>query len=200
MPASDHGPDREIGDGRIGDGTEDDKIGGDSDGRPVTFRITRRRMFVTTMGVAVLSWVVINGFAGIIELLAGRGAAVPEPMPLLVSAIVYAVVFGGIFLLMVRRHPAWVTVSDRGLELAGTGRDPVSVPWSAVEAVSLRWWGPFTELVVTPVSMEQASVSRHGWSRPRTVVRDGDRSFLVDAGLMQPGPAALLAEINRRRS
>jgi hypothetical protein len=194
VPAADHGPDR-----NAGDRAADDRTGDDRDGSPVTFRITRRRMFVTMVGVAALSWVVINTFAGIIELLAGRGAAVPELMPLLVSAAVYAVVFGGIFLLVVRRHPAWVTVSDRGLELAGTGRDPVSLPWSAVEAVSLRWWGPFTELVVTPTDMEAATVSRHGWSKPRTVVREGDRSFLVDSGLMQPGPAALLAEIHRRR-
>ena len=150
-------------------------------------------------GVAALSWVVINSCAEIIGLLAGRGAARPELMPLLVSAAVYAVVFGGVFLLVVRRHPAWVTVSDQGLELAGTGRDPVSLPWSSVEAVSLRWWGPFTELVVTPTDLDAAAVSRHGWSKPRTVVRSGDRSFLVDTGLMQPGPAALLAEIHRRR-
>lgn len=150
-------------------------------------------------GVAALSWVVINTCAAIIALLAGRGAARPQLLPLLVSAAVYAVVFGGVFLLVIRRHSAWVTVSDRGLELAGTGRDPVWLPWSCVEAVSLRWWGPFTELVVTPTDLEAAAVSRRGWSKPRTVVRRGDRSFLVDTGLMQPGPAALLAEIHRRR-
>jgi hypothetical protein len=156
-------------------------------------------MFVTMMAAAVVSWLLINGFTALLELAMGRKAAMPEPVSLLVSAIVYVLIFMFLFLVSIRRHPAWVAVSDRGLEVAATGRDPVFLPWSAVESVDRRFLGPFTDLVVTPTRMDAAQIARRGWSRPRTIVRGDRRSIVVDAGLMQPGPGALLAEINRRR-
>ena len=168
------------------------------DADAVTFRITRRRMFGAMMAAALVSWVVINVFSGLLELLLGRVPATPEPLSLLVSAIVYLLVFSLLFVMSVRRHLAWVTVSGRGLELAGTGRDPVFLPWDAVESVDTRFRGPFTDLVVTPTRMEAAQIARRGWNRPRTIVRGGRRSVVVDAGLMRPGPAALLAELGRR--
>jgi hypothetical protein len=157
-------------------------------------------MFATMMLAAVVSWLVINLIAGILELSFGREAAVPEPMSLLVSAVIYVLIFGCLFLVAVRRHPAWVVVSGRGLELAGTGRDPVFLPWSAIDAVDRRFRGPFTDLVVTPRDMSAVQITRRGWTRPRTIVRHGRSAFVVDAGLMQPGPEAVLAEIHRRRA
>lgn len=164
----------------------------------VTFRISRRRMFGAMMAAALVSWLLINAFSGLLEMLFGRVPAMPEPVSLLVSAIVYLLVFSLIFVMSVRRHLAWVTVSGRGLELAGTGRDPVFLPWDAVESVDTRFRGPFTDLVVTPTRMEAAQIARRGWNRPRTILRGGRRSVVVDAGLMRPGPAAVLDEIRRR--
>jgi hypothetical protein len=156
-------------------------------------------MFATMMAAAVISWFLINGFTAALELSVGRQAAMPEPVSLLVSAIVYMLIFMILFVVSVRRHPAWVAVSDRGLEVAATGRDPVFLPWSAVDSVDRRFVGPFTDLVVTPTRMDAAQIARRGWSRPRTIVRGDRRSIVVDAGLMRPGPAVLLAEIDRRR-
>lgn len=164
----------------------------------VTFRIPRRRMFRAMMAAAVLSWLVINAFSALLKMLSGRVPTMPEPLSLLVSAIVYLLVFSLIFVMSVRRHLAWVTVSGRGLELAGTGRDPVYLPWDAVEAVDTRFRGPFTDLVVTPTRMEAAQIAQRGWNRPRTILRGGRRSVVVDAGLMRPGPAEVLAEVRRR--
>jgi hypothetical protein len=155
-------------------------------------------MFRATMAAAVISWLVINAFAGLLKMLSGRVPALPEPVSLLVSAIVYLLVFSLLFLFSVRRHLAWVTVSGRGLELAGTGRDPVFLPWDAVESVASRFRGPFTDLVVTPTRMEAAQIAQRGWNRPRTILRRGRRSVVVDTGLMRPGPAEVLAEIRRR--
>jgi hypothetical protein len=157
-------------------------------------------MFVTMMLAAVVSWLAINLLSGLLELAWGRETAVPEPVSLLASAVVYALIFGCLFLVAVRRHPAWVIVTDRGLELAGTGRDPVFLPWAVIDGVDRRFRGPFTDLVVTPTDMSAAQITRRGWTRPRTIVRHGHTAFVVDIGLMQPGPDAVLAEIDRRRA
>jgi hypothetical protein len=192
VPAADPGSDRTA-DGPVAG----DAVAGDGDDA-VTFRVTRRRMFEAMAVAAVASWLVINAISGVLEVLVGRTPAMPEPVSLLVSAIVYALIFAGIFVVAVRRHPAWVTVSDHGVELAATGRDPVFLAWSSIETVDRRFWGPFADLVVTPTRDDAAQIARRGWSRPRTIVRAGHTSYVVDAGLMQPGPDVLLAEIQRR--
>lgn len=153
-----------------------------------------------TMVAAVISWIATNSLAGVLELAVGRQPAVPEPVSLLVSGIIYGLVFMVIFVVSVRRHPAWVTVSGRGLELAATGRDPVFLPWPAVAVVDRRFRWVFTDLVVAPHDMAGAEVVHRGWTRPRTIVRHGHRCFVVDVGLMRPAPAAVLAEIHRRRA
>ncbi len=188
MPVAEPGPDRAT-DGPARDRTDE-----------VTFRVTSRRVFAMMAVTAVVSWLVINAFTGLLPVLLGRTSGLPEPAPLLASAVVYASVFAGIFTFAVRRHPAWVTVSPGGLELAATGRDPVFLPWSSVQTVDRRFPGPFAELVVTPTAIDAVRITRRGWSRPRTVVRGGHLSYVVDTGLMRPGPDALLAEIHRRLS
>ena len=67
------------------------------------------------------------------------------------------------------------------------------MPWSAVASVALRHRGVFTELVVTPSSPDAVTVCPAG-RRPR-MSRD---AYVVDVGLMSPGPAVLLEELHRR--
>jgi hypothetical protein len=164
----------------------------------VTFRISGRRGFVALLVFAVGAWVVINGLSVLLSVLVGRGMPEFDALTLAVSAAVYALTFAGLYTVLARRRPAWVRTSPRGLEMAASRCDPVSLPWSAVEQTCLRWPAPFTSLVVTPTGPDEARIERHGGRRPRTMVRDGRPSFVIDVGLMQPGPDELQAELDRR--
>ncbi|GAA4610075.1 hypothetical protein BJY16_007658 [Actinoplanes octamycinicus] len=96
------------------------------------------------------------------------------------------------------RNLGWIRASAVGLEFAATRREPVFLPWSAVQSVALRFTGPLTELLVTPTNLNAATVAAvSAWS-PRVRRRSGAAAFIVDVGLMRPGPSALLAELNRR--
>jgi hypothetical protein len=85
-----------------------------------------------------------------------------------------------------------------GLDFAATGRKSVHLPWAGVATVGLRHWGPFTELVITPVAEDFATIGDAPGRRPRMRRRGGEVSYLVDVGLMSPGPEVLLAELHRR--
>ncbi|MBB2940358.1 hypothetical protein FB565_000062 [Actinoplanes lutulentus] len=67
-------------------------------------------------------------------------------------------------------------MTEAGIEFKGTFRTPGSLPWSAIESVDRRGAGPLTRLSIKPV---------------------GAKPYLVDIGLMTPGPSALLAELRR---
>jgi hypothetical protein len=99
-----------------------------------------------------------------------------------------------------RRQPGWVRSSAAGLELAASGRVPVFLPWQQVRSVAFRRRGPYTELVITPVDVTAAGYARGPGRAPRTRRRNGEQTFVVEAGLMTPGPAAMADELNRRRS
>jgi hypothetical protein len=92
----------------------------------------------------------------------------------------------------------WLHSSVHGIEFAATGRRAVSLPWSAVASVALRRAGPFTELVVVPSTTAAATVLAGSGRRPRTRRRGNELAYLVDVGLMSPGPATLLIELHRR--
>jgi hypothetical protein len=93
------------------------------------------------------------------------------------------------------RRLGWLHSSVHGLEFAATGRQAVRIPWSEVASVALRRRGVFTELVVTPAGPDRVTVvPGPGRRRPRM---SGD-AYVVDVGLMSPGPDVLLAELHRR--
>ncbi|MFI6079224.1 hypothetical protein ACIA5C_47760 [Actinoplanes sp. NPDC051343] len=93
-------------------------------------------------------------------------------------------------------HPGWIRASASGLELAATGCQPVFLPWSAVQSVKLRFTSPVTELLVTPTSLNAATVAALPARAPRVQRRSGAAAFIVDVGLMTPGPSA---PVRRRR-
>ena len=69
----------------------------------------------------------------------------------------------------------WLHSSMHGLDFAATGRKPVHLPWAGVATVALRRWGPFTELVVTPVADDFAVVRATApAARPRLRRRAGE--------------------------
>jgi hypothetical protein len=109
-------------------------------------------------------------------------------------ALVVPVVFSALILLVAWRRFGWLHSSVHGLDFAATGRKPVHIPWSGVAAVGLRHRGAFTELVVTPIAPDFPVVGAGPGRRPR--MRRG--AYLVDVGLMSPGPDVLLAELHRR--
>ena len=113
-------------------------------------------------------------------------------------ALIVPVVLAAVILLLAWRRLGWLHSSMHGLDFAATGRKPVHLPWAGVAAVALRHRGPFTELVVTPVAEDFATVGAAAARRPRMRRRGGEVSYLVDVGLMSPGPEVLLAELHRR--
>jgi hypothetical protein len=111
--------------------------------------------------------------------------------------IVPMVVACGVLLLVWRRL-GWLHSSVHALEFAATGRRGVHLPWSAVSAVTLRYRGPFTELVITPSAAGLAEEIPGPGRAPRVRRRGAEVAYVVDVGLMSPGPQTLLAELHRR--
>jgi hypothetical protein len=97
-----------------------------------------------------------------------------------------------------RRNPGWVRVSAAGVEFAVTGQVPAFLPWPAVQAVSSRLRGPFTQLIVWPTRPDAVTVNPAGSPAPQLHQRFGTPAFVIDVGMMTPQPSVLLAELNRR--
>jgi hypothetical protein len=114
------------------------------------------------------------------------------------SLLVVPAVVACAVLLIAWNRLGWLHSSVHGITFAATGRRAVSLRWSAVASVGLRHTGPFTELVVIPTSPAEATVQRGSGRPPRTRRRGSETAYLVDVGLMSPGPAVLLAELHRR--
>ncbi|MBB4753055.1 hypothetical protein [Actinoplanes lobatus] len=167
-------------------------------GDAVTFRLHRSRLW---LGMALMLMPVILLVRGTFMVLAATTG-----LPL--DAWDFAEAVMGVLLptiagatgvtLGAGRNPGWVRASAAGLEFAATGRKPVFLPWSAVQSVGLRFTGPLTELLVTPTSLNAATVAALPTRAPRVRRRSGAAAFIVDVGLMTPGPSALLAELNQR--
>ena len=163
----------------------------------VTFTVGKRRFAVTMAVTAAVCWLVLRGVQAGISAALGRPPDTGDLLVAAVTTLLYAAVFTGTLLALSHRRLAWVRTSAAGLEFAATGRDPVFLPWAAVASVRQRFRGPFAELDVRPTGMAAAGVARLGGRRPR-VRRFGGPGFLVDVGLLRPGPGELMAEINRR--
>jgi len=144
------------------------------------------------------AWLICRGLAMLCLLALGIRPAVSDLASIAESLLVVPVVAASVVILVVWRRLGWLKSSMRGLEFAATGRRGVHVPWSAIASVGLRRRGPFTELVVTPADMASVTELPGPGRRPRVLRRATGPAFLIDVGLMSPGPETLLAELHRR--
>lgn len=161
-------------------------------GDTVTFRLHRLRLWLRMALIFTPVFLLIRGTA--IGLSLEEWDFTETMIWVLLTAIAGAT--GAV--LGAGRNLGWIRASAAGLEFAATRRKPVFLPWSAVQSVRLRFTGPWTELLVTPTSLNVAAVAAVPAWAPRVRRRSGDDAFIVDVGLMTPGPSALLAELNRR--
>ena len=163
-----------------------------------TFFQPRGMVFVTMLWVFAVVFLIARGIALLVSLALGDRPTAGDLVLIAETLLVTPVVAAGVVILVAWRRLGWLKSSMRGLEFAATGRRGVHLPWSAVASVGLRGWGPFTELVVTPTSMTEVTELPGPGRRPRTVRRDAGTAFVIDVGLMSPGPDVLLAELHRR--
>ncbi|MEU4689824.1 hypothetical protein [Actinoplanes sp. NPDC023714] len=161
-------------------------------GDAVTFRLRRSRLWLRMALILIPVFLMVRGIA--IGLLLEEWNFTETVTWVLLTAIAGAT--GAV--LGASRNLGWIRTSAAGLEFAATRRQPVFLPWSAVQSVGLRFTGPLTELLVIPTSLNAATVAAVSAWAPRVRRRSGAPAFIVDVGLMTPGPSALLAELNRR--
>jgi hypothetical protein len=163
-----------------------------------TFFQPRGMVFVTMLWVIALIWLVSRGVHLLILLMLGARPTAADIVTVAESLLIVPVATASLIILVVWRQLGWIKSSVWGLEFAATGRRGVRLPWSAVASVGLRHRGPFTELVLTPTDMAQAVELPGPGRRPRVLRRESGSAFLIDVGLMSPGPRILLAELHRR--
>ncbi|BCY12465.1 hypothetical protein [Actinoplanes sp. L3-i22] len=174
-----------------------DQVLGPSDDT-VSFIQPRAMFFVTVLWVVAAAWVLILGFYLVLAVVFG---ARPGPEDIVVYAeiaMIVPMIASAVVLLVLYRRLGWLHTSVHGIDFAATGRKPVHLPWSGIASVGLHGRGPFTELVVTPIGDDYAQVLDGPGFAPRTRRRGEERSYVVDVGLMSPGPDVLLAELHRR--
>ncbi|MFF5288187.1 hypothetical protein [Paractinoplanes globisporus] len=164
----------------------------------VTFFQPRAMVYVTMLWVTAAVWVTALALHVLLRLAIGDSLSAADIVTYAEVALIVPVVFAALILLLAWRRLGWLHSSMHGLDFAATGRKPVHLPWAGIATVALRHWGPFTELVVTPVAEDFATIGDAPGRRPRLRRRAGETSYLVDVGLMSPGPKVLLAELHRR--
>ncbi len=174
----------------------DHVLGPDDD--TVTFFQPRAMVFVTMLWVVALVWGVAMGLFVLILLALGDRPTTGDLILYVEMVLVVPVVFTALVLLVAWRRLGWLHSSMHGLDFAATGRRPVHLPWAGVDTVTLRGWGPFRELVVTPLDGDFAVPGDGPGRAPRMRRRGGRTAYLVDVGLMSPGPEVLIAELHRR--
>jgi hypothetical protein len=164
----------------------------------VTFFQPRAMVYVTMLWVVAAVWAACLVLFVLVRVALGDPPAAGDIGTYFELALIVPVVVAALVLLVAWRRFGWLHSSLHGLDFAATGRRTVHIPWSGVAAVGLRHRGPFTELVVTPIEADFATVLDGTGRRPRTRRRGGEIAYLVDVGLMSPGPDVLLAELHRR--
>ncbi|WP_305789026.1 hypothetical protein [Symbioplanes lichenis] len=163
-----------------------------------TFFQPRGMVFVTMLWVIALVWVwCVAVYLGVRAALGTypSGADIPWIAEMLLIA---PVVTASLVLLVAWNRLGWLKSSVLGIDFGATGRHGVHMPWDAIASVGLRRWGPFTELVITPSSLDAVTELPGPGRKPRMLHRAGHPAFVVDVGLMSPGPDVLLAELHRR--
>ncbi len=164
----------------------------------VTFFQPRGEVFVTMLWVISAVWLVCRALYVLVRLALGTRPGAGDIAGLAESLLVVPLVATCVVILLAWNRLGWLHSSMHGIEFAATGRKAVRLPWTAVAAVALRHRGPFTELVVTPADPSLAEIRPGPGRRPRTRRRGAEIAYLVDVGLMSPGPATLLTELHRR--
>ncbi|MFI5495617.1 hypothetical protein [Actinoplanes sp. NPDC051859] len=163
-----------------------------------TFFQPRAMVFVTMLWVLTLGWLACGVLVLLVAYLVGVRPTVDDLILALESLLIGPAVASGAIILIAWRRLGWLKSSVRGIEFGATGRRGVHLPWRAVASVGLRRWGPFTELVITPTAPGEVTELPGPGRRPRILRRDAGSAYLVDVGLMSPGPETLLAELHRR--
>ncbi|MGX6603776.1 hypothetical protein ACWKSP_16765 [Micromonosporaceae bacterium Da 78-11] len=169
----------------------------------MTFFQPRAMVYVTMLWVIAAVWVVCLALFVLLRLALGDAPSADDAVTYIECALIVPAVLAALVLLVAWRRFGWLHSSLHGLDFAATGRKPVHLPWAGIATVALRHKGPFTELVVTPIDDDFAVIGDGPGRRPRTINRrtgrhGGDTAYLVDVGLMSPGPEVLLAELHRR--
>ena len=163
-----------------------------------TFFQPRAEVFVTMLWVCAVVWLVCRGLSVLVQVLLGDPPTVGDLVTVAESLLIVPVVTASVVILIAWRRLGWMKSSVYGLEFAATGRRGVHLRWSSIASVGLRRWGPFTELVVTPTDMAEVTELPGPGRRPRVLRRESGSAFVIDVGMMSPGPATLLAELHRR--
>lgn len=163
-----------------------------------TFFQPRGQVFVTMLWVCAAVWFLCRGLSVLVQVLLGDPPAIGDLVPVAESLLIVPVVAASLVMLAAWNRLGWMKSSVYGLEFAATGRRGVHLRWASVASVGLRRWGPFTELVVTPTDMAAVTELPGPGRRPRVLRRESGSAFLIDVGLMSPGPETLLAELHRR--
>ena len=163
-----------------------------------TFFQPRAEVFVTMLWVCAAVWLLCRGLSVLVQVLLGDPPAVGDVVPIAESLLIVPAVTASVVMLLAWRRLGWMKSSVYGLEFAATGRRGVHLRWSSVASVGLRRRGPFTELVLTPTDMAAVTELPGPGRRPRVLRRESGSAFVIDVGLMSPGPETLLAELHRR--
>ncbi|MBL7259064.1 hypothetical protein [Paractinoplanes lichenicola] len=175
----------------------DEVLGPDDD--TVTFLQSRAMVYVTMLWVIAAVWTTTLVLFVLLRLALGDAPAAGDIVFYFELLLIVPVALAAVILLAAWNRLGWLHSSMRGLDFAATGRRPVHIPWAGIEEVALRYRGPFTELIITPVDADFVEPGGGPGRAPRTRRRDGGRAtYLVDVGLMSPAPTVLLAELHRR--
>jgi len=156
----------------------------------------RSLVFVTWLWLIAAGWFVFRGLSLLLMTAFGSRPTAADIAGTVANLLIVPAVAAAVLLLLAWNRLGELRCSAAGLDFAATGRRSVHLPWSHVTSVGLRYRGPFTELVVTPTSLAAASETPGRGRRPR--VRRRGPAFVLDVGLMSPGPKVLLAELHRR--
>jgi len=155
----------------------------------------RAQVFVTMLWVIAAGWAICLGLGLLILLAFGIRPTAGDIATIAESLLLVPAVGAAVCVLLAWNRFGWLQSSAGDLRFAATGRKAVTLPWPAVASVSLRRRGVFTELVVTPTTMDAVTVTPGPGRRPRMRRRN---CLVVDVGLMSPGPHVLLADLHRR--
>jgi hypothetical protein len=164
----------------------------------VRFIQARGMFYVTTLWVLAACWLPMLALTLLLKMAAGYRPTGADIVLYAEATLIVPAVVAGLVLLLFWRRLGWLHTSVHGIDFAATGRRPVHLPWSGIASVALHGRGPFTELVIIPITPEYVTVLPGRGGQPRTRRRGAEVAYVVDVGLMSPGPEVLLAELHRR--